>query len=71
MGARDKFKESLTCPKCGKTGTAHCSDTQFTLGRDPLFEVERIEGNFRVEQVGRRSDEVKYICLHCGGEWLR
>jgi predicted RNA-binding Zn-ribbon protein involved in translation (DUF1610 family) len=71
MGARDRFAVALQCASCGTTGTAHCSDAQFTLGRDPLFQVDKIEGAFRVEKIGRASDAVAYHCTQCGREAIK
>jgi hypothetical protein len=66
MGTRDKFTLPLECLVCGTTGMAYCSDTQFTLGRDPQFKVERIVGDFRAEKVIWKPTEVQFICTHCG-----
>ena len=68
MGSRDKFTLPLQCLGCGTTGMAHCSDTQFTLGREPLFEVDRIVGDFRAEKVRWKSNEIQFICTRCGAK---
>ncbi|QQO52015.1 MAG: hypothetical protein N838_00135 [Thiohalocapsa sp. PB-PSB1] len=66
--AKDRFKIPLICPKCGKTGEAHCWQEDgwaFFKGDTATTVVEVTPGFTRVTKSSFWGEDVIFVCDEC------
>ncbi len=67
--AKDRFKIPLQCPKCEKSGEAHCEQEDgwaFVKG-DHTTKVTMVTSGFsRVKQKSYWGDDINFACDDCG-----
>ena len=66
MPDRDRWTLDLVCPHCGNAGTAAVSEGDYPFLQNPEFSVDRIDGTFTVQQLGRTALETTFRCERCG-----
>jgi hypothetical protein len=66
MAARDRYEIGLTCPKCGRRGTAEVSEDDHPYMRKPHFSVDEISEEFAVKKAGPNLLSTEFVCVVCG-----
>jgi hypothetical protein len=55
----------LDLPKVGQD-RAHFSEEQWSLSREPLFEVRGVSDGFRIQKTARNVRTTEIVCTNCG-----
>lgn len=64
--ARDEYSEKLSCPKCGRTGTADLSEADgFAYGRNQRTKVEFMPPGFKRVSKPDRPSGLDIYCEGC------
>jgi predicted RNA-binding Zn-ribbon protein involved in translation (DUF1610 family) len=67
--AKDRFTIPLLCPKCGKTGEAHCEQEDgwaFVKGNTATTVTQVNPGFSRVKKQSHWGNDVNFLCDECG-----
>jgi hypothetical protein len=66
--AKDRFKISLLCPACGKTGEARCEQEDgwaYVKGNTATTVKSVTPGFNRVKQGSYWGDDINFVCDDC------
>ena len=65
MAARDHFEITITCPSCGRTGSAPASEKDYPFMRNPDFRVGQLPDGFTLARKASRRGDTEVGCK-CG-----
>jgi len=67
MTATDRWEMSLTCPKCGATGTADVYQYEgWSFSNDDRTHVSSVSQGFRAQSATSKREVDKIFCEECG-----
>jgi hypothetical protein len=66
MAARDRFTIDLTCPQCGRAGSAHVSEDDYPFMASPRFSVDHLPPGFQVARRAPTMQGTVIVCEDCG-----
>lgn len=65
MAARDRWKRSLACPKCGLTGTADISENDYPFMQRADRTIDALSDGFRVVEPAAPRAMPEIHCSKC------
>lgn len=66
MGSRDRFTETVICPKCTQAGVLHISEDDYPFS-PPHRSVDQIDGNFTATVL--HGVRMRLKCGKCDEQW--
>lgn len=69
MAARDRWTTTLTCPNCGQSGVAKCSEDDYPFMKSPGFWFDELPDGFKGGHSKNDTKAGTYIICRCGTEF--
>lgn len=69
MAARDRWTMTITCPNCGHSGSAECSESDYPFMSSPDFRYDALPAGFSRGKRLRDTRQQTFVVCKCGEEF--